>query len=149
MLSMRHSSSLALAAVLAAFAASGPLAGSVLEIQLRHSFQGESLLLDSMRYRDAAGEALSVTRLSYLLGGFALEREDGTWAELADSDGWIDAGRGRTTLRLQGVPPAKYRALRFFVGPDPAANAAKPERWPPDHPLNPSLNGLHWSWQGR
>jgi hypothetical protein len=50
---------------------------TTLEIALQHSFNGDRLLLDSLRYQNAAGETLSVTRLSYLLSGIALEREDG------------------------------------------------------------------------
>jgi len=38
--------------------------------------------------------------------------------------------------------------LRFHIGPDAAANAADVSKIPADDPLNPNLNGLHWSWQG-
>jgi len=34
------------------------------------------------------------------------------------------------------------------MGLDAATNAADSAKWPPDHPLNPNLNGLNWSWQG-
>ena len=45
--------------------------GVTLEIAIRPSFGGEPLLLDSLRYKNAAGETLSISRLSYLL---ALQR---------------------------------------------------------------------------
>lgn len=122
--------------------------GATLEVVVRHSFNGAPLLLDSLRYRNAAGETLSVTRLSYLLSGFAVEREDGTWLEIPDQYAWMDAARGRTHARLPGIPGANYRALRFHIGPDPAGNAADPARFAADHPLNANLNGLHWGWQG-
>ena len=122
--------------------------GATLEIALRHTFHGEPLLLDSLRYAISAGETMSFTRLSYLLSGFALEGEDGTWTELPEQQAWIDAARRRTTLRLDGVPAGKYRALRFHIGPDAAANAGAPANLAAGHPLNPNLNGLHWSWQG-
>lgn len=41
-----------------------------------------------------------------------------------------------------------YRSIRFHIGPDAVTNAADVARFPAGHPLNPSLNGLHWSWQG-
>ena len=121
--------------------------GASLEIAVRHTFNGDPLLLDSLRYENAGRETLSVTRLSYLLSGFAVEREDGVWVELADRVAWMDAERRRTTVRLDDVPEGKYRALRFHLGPDAAANSANPAQRPAEHPLNPNLNGLHWTWQ--
>ncbi len=121
--------------------------GAALELTVRHTFNGDPLLLDSLRYQNAAGETLSVTRLSYLLSGFAIERDDGVWVEVPGRDAWMDAGKRRTVVRLDGVPEGKYRALRFHLGPDAKANTADPAKIPADHPLNPNLNGLHWSWQ--
>ena len=115
---------------------------------MQHKFNGAPLLLDSLRYKNAAGEEMSVTRLSYLLGGFALEREDGTWIEAPGQFAWMDAEKRRTVVRLENLPAGKYRSVRFYLGPDAAANAADPSKYPADHPLNPNLNGLHWSWQG-
>ena len=129
-------------------AAAVPAAAARLEVAIAPQFAGEPLTLDSLRHRNAAGETLAVTRLSCLLGGFALQREDGTWHETPDSDAWLDAATRRLTLDLEGIPPARYRALRFHVGPDAAANAADPSRFPAGHALNPAVNGLHWSWQG-
>ena len=140
---MRHTVAI-LALVLAAQAAWG----SALEIAVRHTFNGEPLLQDSLRYESAAGETLSVTRLSYLLSGFALELEGGTWVEVPEQVAWMDAAQRRTVVRLEGVPAGAYRALRFHLGPDAAANAADPAKLPAGHPLNANLNGLHWSWQG-
>jgi cytochrome c peroxidase len=121
---------------------------AVLEVAVRHTFGGEPLLLDSLRYQDAAGETLSFTRVSYLLSGFAIEREDGVWVELPDRNAWMDAAKRRTVARLDAVPGGKYRALRFHLGPDAKANAADPAKLAADHPLNANLNGLHWNWQG-
>lgn len=121
--------------------------GATLEIAVRHTFQGEPLLLDSLRYQNAAGETLSVTRLSYLLSGFAVEREDGVWVEVPDRYGWMDAATRRTVVRLDDLPEGKYRALRFHLGPDSQANIADPSKLAANHPLNPNLNGLHWTWQ--
>ena len=136
------------AAALLALALAGPAAwGATLEVAVRHTFGGDPLLLDSLRYENAARETLSVTRLSYLLSGFALERAEGGWVEVPEQTAWMDAAARRTTVRLD-VPEGKYRALRFHVGPDAVANAADVAKIPAGHPLNPSLNGLHWTWQG-
>ena len=125
-----------------------PGSGATLEIAMRHTFNGDPLLLDSLRYQNAAGETVSFTRMSYLLSGFAIEREDGTWLEVPDQHAWMDAAKRRTSLRLDGIAGGKYRALRFHIGPDATANASDPAKLAADHPLNANLNGLHWSWQG-
>jgi len=131
-----------------ALACLGTANAGTLEIAVRHTYSGDPLLLDSLRYPNATGETLSVTRLSYLLSGFALEKEDGAWVELPDSFAWMDAAKRRANTSFSGAPSGKYRALRFYVGLDAAANAADPAKLPADHPLNANLNGLHWSWQG-
>jgi cytochrome c peroxidase len=119
-----------------------------LQITIRNTFKGEPLLLDSLRYQNARGERLSVTRLSYLLSGFALERADGIWVDLPDQFAWMDAAQRRTFVRFDGLPVGVYRSLRFHVGLNSAANRSDPTKFAADHPLNPNLNGLHWSWQG-
>ncbi len=124
------------------------LPAATLEVAVRHSFNGEPLLLDSLRYANATGETLSFTRISYLLTGFALERDDGAWVEIPGSRAWMDVAAHRASARFAGVPAGRYRALRFHIGPDTATNAADPAKLPGDDPLNPNLNGLHWSWQG-
>ena len=136
------------ATVLALLLPASAAFGAVLEIAVRHTFCDSPLRLDSLRYQTAAGETLSFTRLSYLLSGFALEREDGGWVELPNRYAWMDEEKQRTTVRLESVPEGTYRALRFHVGLDATANASDPAKLTADHPLNANLNGLHWSWQG-
>lgn len=129
-------------------AAAPAMFGAALQIVVRPTFHGDPLLLDSLRFQNGAGETFSVTRLSYLLSGFALERVEGGWVEISDQYAWMDAAQRRMEMRLESVPEGKYRALRFHIGPDAAANAADPAKLPADNPLNPNFNGLHWSWQG-
>jgi len=132
-----------------AFFLTAALARAVaLEIAIHPTFDGQPLHLDSLRYNDSAGETLSISRLSYLLSNFALEREDGGWVEIPNQSAWMDAAQQRTIAHFNSLPPAKYRAVRFDIGLDPAANAADPSKFPPDHPLNANLNGLSWAWQG-
>jgi cytochrome c peroxidase len=136
---------LVLAAILSV-AARTPAAS--LEVDVRPVFNGEPLLLDSLRYQNAAGESLSVTRLSFLLSGFALERADGSWLELTNQIAWMNAARRRSSILLKNIRPESYRSIRFHVGLDTNDNHADPARFAADHPLNPNLNDLHWNWQG-
>ena len=135
-------------AVLTLVLSAGTGCAGTLEIAVRNTFNGQPLLLDSLRYENGAGETLAVTRLSMLLSGFGIERENGEWVEMANQYAWLDAAKRRATFRLNGVPEGIYRALRFHVGPDAKANNADISTLAADHPLNPNLNSLHWSWQG-
>lgn len=119
-----------------------------LELTIDPVFQGAPLRLDSLALTNAAGETLSVTRLSYLLSGFALEGENGMWQEFPDTHAWLDAATGRNVITLPEAPDSIYRAIRFHVGPPPADNNKPASAFPAGHPLNPNVNGLHWSWQG-
>ena len=120
----------------------------LLRLTFRHVVDGKPLLSDSLRYRKSGGEIYSVSRLSYLLSGFALETEDGDLVEIPDQTAWIDVGARRTSVDIPSVPRAKYRSLRFFIGPEAKDNERDPIGFPAEHPLNPNLNHLHWSWQG-
>jgi len=115
---------------------------------LRHQAEQQPLLLDSPRYKTSAGETFAITRASWLLSGFALQRGDGSWLELPENVAWMDAAKKCAQFALAEVPAGRYTALRFHVGIDAAANAANPAQHAADHPLNPNVCGLHWSWQG-
>ncbi|MCB1278627.1 MbnP family protein [Prosthecobacter sp.] len=115
---------------------------------IRHEAEKQPLLLDSLRYRTSAGETYAITRASWLMSGFDLQRADGSWIELPAQVAWIDALKKRTQFAVADIPAGRYTSLRFHVGLDAATNAANPAQYAPDHPLNPNVNGLHWSWQG-
>jgi cytochrome c peroxidase len=125
-----------------------PMQAATLHGRIQHQAEKTPLLLDSWRYQTSAGETFAITRASYLLSGFALQRSDGSWLEITNNVMWLDAAKQREKFALADVPAGRYKALRFHVGIDAAANAANPAQYPPDHPLNPNVSGLHWSWQG-
>ena len=135
-------------ALLLSLAAAPAAVAARLTIDVRPNFAGQPLALHDGRCENSAGEKLSFTRLSYLLSGFALERADGSWLEFTNRFAWLDAERGRDSFQLDNIPAENFRSVRFFVGLDEPVNTNNPARYPDDHPLNPNLNGLHWSWQG-
>ncbi|MGC3957242.1 MAG: cytochrome c peroxidase [Verrucomicrobiota bacterium] len=119
-----------------------------MEISITPKFSGELIQPDSLRYETSAKENFSITRVSYLLTGFALQRADGSWLELTNEVAWFDLERDRSAHRIAAIPTGEYRSIRFHLGPDKKINHADPAQFPADHPLNPNLNGLHWNWQG-
>jgi cytochrome c peroxidase len=106
------------------------------------------LRLNGTPVKNTDGETWTVTRLSYLVSGAALRRVDGTWLELQDEPAWLNAATSRNLVPLKNIPAGDYAALRFHIGLTEDENQRDPSSRGPDHPLNPRLNGLHWSWQG-
>jgi cytochrome c peroxidase len=125
-----------------------PAFGASLELQITPKYCGEPLQPDSLRYQTPAGETFSVTRVSFLLAGVALQRPDGSWLELTNEVAWFDSERSRLSHHIAFIPSGEYRSLRFHIGPEEWLNHAAVAQFPADHPLNPNLNNLHWSWQG-
>ncbi len=124
-----------------------PASAATLQLQITPKVSGENLQPASLRYQTSAGETFSVTRVSWLASDFALQRNDGSWLELSNSVAWFDYEQNRDSKRLE-IPAGEYRSLRFLVGLNTNLNHADVAKFPAAHPLNPNLNGLHWSWQG-
>jgi cytochrome c peroxidase len=118
-----------------------------LRVEISPRVSGESIQPASLRYTSSAGETFSITRVSYLLSEFALQRPDGAWLELSNS-AWLDMEQNRNSFLLENIPPGEFRSIRFAVGLSPELNQAAPDKFPAGHPLNPTVNNLHWSWQG-
>jgi hypothetical protein len=89
-----------------------------------------------------------VTRLDYLVTGLSLRRADGSWMESAREWAAFISDAGKTTADAGTIPPERFTAVRFRVGVDAKTNAADPNFIEPGHALHPTLNGLHWGWQG-
>jgi len=89
-----------------------------------------------------------VTRLDYLVSGLSLKRADGSWVESAREWAAFISATGKTTANAGNIPSERFTAIRFRVGVDPETNAADPNFIEPGHALHPTVNGLHWGWQG-
>lgn len=132
-----------------AIAMSGATSGFAGELELSITPEANRLPVSTETVLTSrSGERWSVTRLSYLLSEPALQRADGSWQVCESAPAWLSLVDGRSTWRIPKVPAGEWTALRFSVGLPPALNDGDPAQWGPSHPLNPNLNGLHWSWQG-
>jgi cytochrome c peroxidase len=138
----------ALIKILATLLPATVAAGATLEIQVRDTVNGMPVQPASLRYQTSAGETFSVTRVSYLVSDFALQRDDGSWLENSNSVSWLDSEQNRNSVRVANIPPGEFRSLRFLVGLNSNLNHEAITNFPAGHPLNPTVNGLHWSWQG-
>jgi len=121
---------------------------ATLQIEITPKVSGEIIQPASLRYQTSAGETFSITRGSYLVSDFALQRNDGSWLELSNSVAWLDFDANRNSIWLDKIPAGEFCSVRFLVGLNTNYNHADVAKFPASHPLNPNLNGLHWSWQG-
>ncbi len=133
--------------LIAVLAGVGGMAAT-LQIEVIPTMTGEGLQPASFRYQTSAGETFSVTRVSYFLSDFALQRRDGSWLDLTNSAGWFDFEQNRNTLRLDEIPSGDFQSIRFHVGLNTNLNHADVAKIPAGGALNPAVNNLHWSWQG-
>ncbi|HEX2747783.1 MAG TPA: MbnP family protein [Verrucomicrobiales bacterium] len=126
----------------------GALCAADLTVQVEPRWQEKPLVLSDLSLKNAAGNEMSVTRLACLLSAAKLQREDGTWIGAGNWQAFLDVEKKRTSFTLNGVPGARYKALRFDVGLDAATDKSDPAKRPAGHVLHPDVNGLHWSWRG-
>jgi cytochrome c peroxidase len=123
-------------------------ASADLRVTVTPRFDARTLAFDALTNTTAAGQRISVTRLDLLLSGIAVRRSDGAWLEQKNWFAYLSGREGRTAFQLSGLPAGRYDRIRFQVGVPAKENHAESASYEPDHPLNPNLNGLHWSWQG-
>jgi cytochrome c peroxidase len=121
---------------------------ATLQIEITPRVSGENLQPASLRYQTWAGESFSITRVSYLVSDFGLQRNDGMWLEISNSVAWLDFDQNRNSIWLERIPAGEFSTVRFTVGLNTNLNHADVATFPAGHPLNPNLNRLHWSWQG-
>ena len=135
---------LALASVVVSVAA----ANHSLRVEVQPRFAGTPLAYDALTNTTGAGQRVSVTRLDFLLSNIALRRADGAWLAPSNWFAYLSGREGRMSFALDGIPSGNYDRLRFNVGVPEKENHSNPATLPAHHPLNPNINGLHWSWQG-
>jgi cytochrome c peroxidase len=117
-------------------------------VSIEARFSNAPLRFDALTHVLASGQRISVTRLDLLFSGLALRGIDGRWSYSSNRFAFISGREGRTRFELTGIPSGSYDRLRFNVGLPAEENHANPGGLAADDPLNPNVNGLHWSWQG-
>lgn len=120
-----------------------------LTVKLEPQWQNKPLVLDDVSLTNAAANKLSITRLAMLLSHAQLQLPDGRWIGAQDWVAFVDAAKQRLSFSLDGIPPERYTAFRFDLGLDAATDKTDAAKWPANHPLNPEVNALHWSWRGQ
>lgn len=121
---------------------------SNIRVEIIPQFNAQTLVLNQLMLTNAFGQKLSVTRLDFLLSDIALHRKGGDWFQHTNWQAFVSVGENRMAFEVNSLPDGEYDRVRFSVGLSPDINHARTTQYPPQHPLNPNLNGLHWSWAG-
>ena len=127
---------------------SSPVIAARLTFHVAPELNGRPLRLNASDTTNSAGQSISISRLDWLLSEFRLRQRNGDWLSGGDQVAFLSIGKNRTNFLLPAPPPGEYDRLSFRIGLNPQLNASEPTVYGPEHPLNPVLNGLHWSWQG-
>lgn len=120
-------------------------------LQVEHRAGDAPLALDQ-DFEGPGAAPLRITRLSYYLGQFRLQREDGSWFPSTppnastDSPGdyqLVDAAQPASQrFEALQVPPGRYKTLEFLVGVDAARNSGGAQTGA----LDPA-GGQFWTWK--
>ena len=119
-----------------------------LTLQINHLWKNSEIRTDEKVPGEGEISKISFTRISYLISNPVLITDSGERLSRKDWFGFVEVQKSTTFLHLQGLPDKTFRKLQFSIGLDESVNRSDPNQYPPNHPLNPLLNNLHWSWQG-
>ena len=121
-------------------------AAADLRVDFIPQFNGAPLGFDALKYQTAAGQKISVSRLDFLASEIAMRRADGIWIGRTNWFAYVSTRDGKTNFSLENSPAGNYNAIRFQIGLPPQINHSDSAQWPANHPLNPDVNHLYWSW---
>jgi cytochrome c peroxidase len=123
-------------------------AAARLTVRVEPRWGGRPLVMDELSLSSGAQDGMSVSRLAMLLSRAELQRADGSWIGARDWVALLDAGKGRLSFELPGIPAERFTALRFDLGLDEETDRSDPVGRAARHPLHPDVCGLHWGWRG-
>lgn len=95
-----------------------------------------------------ASDTVKFQKIKYLISNFTLEKPSGELVKVADAYGFISLNDKIDSFVINKVPKGAFKSIRFDVGLDSPINHGNPAQWALTHPLNPSVNDMHWGWSG-
>lgn len=93
----------------------------ILNIQIAHEVDGNSLVFDSMIYQNKANNLYSISKVNYYISNVKLWGKNNS-DYLFDSIMFIDASLKSINLNLSRVPVGNYQSISFNIGIDAARN---------------------------
>ena len=91
-----------------------PLSAAPLRVELSPRWGGQPLVLAETKFKNAAGNQISVTRLAFLLSRAQLRRENGQWIGAADWFAYVDVEK--KVIRLLWLQSQDLHPMSIEVG---------------------------------
>jgi len=111
----------------------------------------KNLVLNSVTYRNAAGEDFVATKFNYFISNIRLFRTDGTIYTVPQDSSYFlvkEDTKASQFVTLPNVPFGDYQSVEFMVGVDSLSSTAPIEKR--KGVLDPSgsmmEDGMYWSW---
>jgi hypothetical protein len=93
-----------------------------MRVNVNYSVNGKSLIIDSLCYRNEAGNEFMIIEIQWFISNMELQNEQGEWIAL-DKIFYIDTNIPESqTLQMTSIPVGHYKALRFTFGLDAEDN---------------------------
>ncbi len=113
-----------------------PMQGS-LTLAFRFSFQGQSVVFDTVAYRIASGESIRIDNIQFFISDVYLQKSTGEripFARYADNIHYVDSDLPETWqwISAQDIPAGVYDRVEFVYGIDSARNRSFMFRNPPE-----------------
>ncbi len=92
--------------------------------EINPTLDGQDLVFNTRRYRNAAGDSLIVNNLNYYISNIRLKKADGTFFTEPESYHLNKHAAGRNSFTISGVPAGTYSAMEFVIGVDSLRNSS-------------------------
>lgn len=117
------------------------LSGS-LSVEFNNTVDGAPLILGNKTYKNAHGDAFTITEFKYYISNIKLTDEQGNRVTIPESYYLVDQSNLKSLkINLTNVPAATYKKISFIIGVDSLRNL----RGSQTGALDPA-NKMYWSW---
>ncbi len=116
-----------------------------LTVVIKPTFNGLPIAYGEFKQISAANDTLRINNAKLLLSNFRF-KNNGIATALPVTYAFISGSDNRLSFTINNIPKGDYNNLSFSVGLDSLINHGDPAQWDGEHPLNPMVNNMHWTW---
>ncbi len=112
-----------------------------LQVRFSPVVNGAPLVMDSVWYRNAAGDSFRVTEHKYYVSNFSLETDSGEKIDFPESYILVDGRNVQTRFVSDRLPKRTYTKVSFLLGVDSARNVSGAQTGDLEQ-----SKGMFWDW---
>ncbi len=112
-----------------------------LKLTFKYEIDGEALVFDEIKYKNAADNEYSVSKLEYYISNITLRKADNSFYKSKIIQ-YVNANQPKTnTITLDSIPPGNYVEISFLLGLSAAQNISN------SLPNTNQHNNMYWPEQ--